>query len=453
MGNDYKVPTLYNGYETYINLDNAATTAPFKRVMDKLNEFSNVYSSIHRGNGFKSLLTSQVYEEARSIALQFIKANPNDNTAIFVRNSTEGINMLAQLYQLGKDDIIISSYMEHHSNDLPWRNKATVKYINVTSNGEIDLKHYAELISKYQGKIKLVSITGASNVTSYINPIHKIAQHAHEVGAKVLVDASQLVPHRQIDIRANSEVSHIDFIVYTSHKLYSPFGIGVLVGPRDFFNNAEPDITGGGTVKIVTNEEVYWEETPSRNEAGTPNVMGAIALASAIKEIQKISYNSIEEQEQGLTNYLLDGLKRIESVKIYGSSENDNVKRLGVVSFNIKGVPHALVSSILAYEYGIGVRNGCFCAHPYVLKLLNVNKGEVSKHKKNILDGDKSQVPGLVRVSIGLQNTFEDIDKLLFALKNIEQGLYSNNYFMDYKTGSYYPNEWNINYNEYFSFN
>jgi len=305
--------------------------------------------------------------------------------------------------------------MEHHSNDLPWRRKATIKYIDTTPDGEINLDHLVQLINSYQGRIKLVSITGASNVTGYINPIYEIARLSHEAGAKILVDASQLVPHRLIDIRENDDMEHIDFIAYTSHKLYAPFGVGVLVGPRDFFNDTEPHYVGGGTIKMVTENEVYWDETPERNEAGTPNVMGAVALAASIKQIQTIGYNMIEEHEKALMKYLLDGLKRIDEVKIYGCMETDMAKRLGVVSFNMDKVPHSLVSAILSFEYGLGVRNGCFCAHPYIQKLMNVSPEKIHK----VVEHPSDPKPGMVRASFGIYNEHQEVEKLLNVLQEI----------------------------------
>jgi len=452
VGQDYTVPIINGRYETYVNLDNAATTPPFKRVMDKVNEFSNIYSSIHRGNGFKSLLTSDIYDQARYMALELIHADITKNTAVFTENSTEAINMLARLYKTDKNDIIISTRMEHHSNDLPWRKYANLKYIETTPDGELDMEHFIKLLHTYKTRIKLVSITGASNVTGYLNPIYEIARLTHEAGAVIMVDASQLVPHRFLDVKENHDMEHIDFVVYTSHKLYAPFGTGVLMGPRDFFNLMEPDNTGGGTVKMVTENDVIWDETPAKNEAGTPNVMGAVALAVSIKQLQILGYPNIEEHESYLTEYLLERLKSMNGIRIFGFPKADINKRLGVVSFQVEGVPHALVSAILSYEYGIGVRNGCFCAHPYVLRLLRINKKEVDGHRLSILEGNKSQLPGLVRVSIGLQNTYEEIDRLLYALNNITKREYSHNYCLNNKTGVYIHKECNTNYHDYFNF-
>lgn len=452
MGQEIQVPLIDGEYIKYINLDNAATTPPFKKVMDKINEFSKVYSSIHRGNGLKSYVSTEAYQEAREIVGSFVGADLFNHSTIFVKNSTEAINKLANIFCFVDGDIIIVSQMEHHSNDLPWRAKVITKYISTTDNGELDMKHFKYLLDKYKKRLKLVAVAGASNVTGYINPIHEIAKLTHNVGAKFLVDASQLAPHRKINIKSVKDIEHIDFIAFTAHKLYAPFGIGVLIGPKDFFNNNEPDQVGGGTVKIVTQNNVYWNETPERNEAGTPNVIGAVALAISINFMRKLGFKKIEKHELELTKHLIDGLKCIENIKIYGHLEADLNKRLCVISINVKNTNHALVSAILSYEYGIGVRSGCFCAHPYVLKLLNIDEKHFLKYKRQILNEDKSLVPGLVRISLGLYNTVGDIDRLLNALRNISEGRFSKKYFFDKKTGNYIPENWKPNCHDFFDF-
>jgi selenocysteine lyase/cysteine desulfurase len=259
------------------------------------------------------------------------------------------------------------------------------------------------------------------------------------------------VPHRKINIRSINDIEHIDFLVFTAHKLYSPFGIGVLIGPKDFFNEVEPDHTGGGTVKIVTMDDIYWKDTPERNEVGTPNVIGAVALAASINFMESIGLQVIEKHELKLVQYLLDGLNQIDNLIIYGQTGADTYKRLGVVSFNIEGIHHSLVAAILSYEYGIGVRNGCFCAHPYVLKLLKIDGERFEKYKAQILNRDKSQVPGMVRVSLGLYNTKKDIHELLNALKNISKGNYCKEYVLNKNYGSYAPLNWNFNYHDFFT--
>ncbi|MCX7922283.1 MAG: aminotransferase class V-fold PLP-dependent enzyme [Clostridia bacterium] len=451
-GQDLEVPIINSKHIRYVNLDNAASTPPFKIVLDKINEFSGVYSNVHRGSGLKSYISTNVYQKAREIVASFVGADLNDKAVIFAKNTTEAINRLSNIFCFKDDDVVIASQMEHHSNDLPWRKKAVIKYVNITGNGELDIEHFNNLVNKHKGDLKLVTITGASNVTGYINPIHEIAKITHNAGAKLLVDASQLIPHREINIKSVNDIEHIDFIVFTAHKLYAPFGVGVLIGPRDFFNAAEPDHTGGGTAKIVTLDNVYWGDTPERNEAGTPNVIGAVALATAISFMQRLGMRNIEKHEVKLTQYLINCLKRLKNIKIYGETGDDYYKRLGVVSFNIENMPHGLVAAILSYEYGIGVRSGCFCAHPYVLKLLNIDKIGFEKYKNQVLNRDKSQVPGMVRVSLGLYNTIADIDRLLNALDNIVEGNYFGTYMLNRKDGSYAPKNCDFNECDFFTF-
>lgn len=438
VGNDVTVQTLNGQTLKYVNFDNAASTPPLKRVVEKVAEFSRLYSAVHRGSGYKSFVSTEIYEAARIVVADFVGAETKNNSVIFVKNCTEAINTLAHSFTFDKNDIVISTFMEHHSNDLPWRRRASVKYINVLDDGALDMDHYEDLLKKYRKRVKLVAVTGASNVTGFVNPVHKMARSAHLAGVPILVDASQLIPHRQIDIRPNTHLEHIDFIVFSAHKIYSPFGIGVLIGPKRFFNTASPYQVGGGTVKIVTENSVVWSETPERQEAGTPNTIGAVALASALEGMKKIGWEQIEQRERSLTQRCLDGLRNIPGLSIYGSEQPDMEKRLGVIGFNITGIPHSLLAAILSYEYGIGVRNGCFCAHPYVLKLLDVDRSASARYKRKILKGDKSSIPGMVRVSFGLYNTLEEVDRLIFALNQIAAGKdHRNEYVVRRSTGVY----------------
>ncbi|RII31884.1 aminotransferase class V-fold PLP-dependent enzyme [Clostridium chromiireducens] len=446
VGSDTRAPISGGSTLRYINFDNAATTPPFKKVMEKINEFSEFYSSVHRGSGFKSNLSTEVYEQCKEIVMDFVGADKEVNIAIFLKNATEALNKVANMFNLCEGDIIICSRMEHHSNDLPWRRKAEVHYIDIDENGELNLNHFEMLLKLYGKRVKLVTVTGASNVTGYINPIHEIAKLAHSVGAKLLIDASQLVAHRKLDVKDDNNESHLDFIVFSGHKLYAPFGTAVVIGPKEFFNTAEPDTVGGGMVKIVTDDLVYWEESPTKNEAGTPNLMGAVALATAIKQINDIGMVNIEAHEYFLTKHLLHHIKKIDKIRIYGSTEADKEKRLGVVAFNIDGISHGLVAAILSYEYGIAVRNGCFCSHPYVFRLLNLSSEEIQSHRLSILDNDKSKVPGLVRVSLGLYNTLEDMNELVLALNNISEGKIMEKYTINKEQGVYIPE------NGYFGF-
>lgn len=408
------VPLINGNKVPYINFDNAATTPPFSSVIDGINRFSPYYSSVHRGTGYKSIISSQFYDKARFIVLDFVKADKNFHTAIFVKNTTEAINKLSfRLKDEIKDGIVLSTYMEHHSNDLPWRLRYRIDYVDVDERGRLDLNHLESLLKKYKGEVKLVAVTGASNVTGYINPIHKIAELAHKYGSKILVDGAQLVPHHPVDMKPVGDPAHIDFIAFSGHKMYAPFGTGVLIAPKHIFQAGISDQVGGGTVDLVTPKEVVWTSPPEKEEAGTPNLFGVVALIESIKTLNKLNMGKISNYEKKLTKYTLERLKTVPNIILYDDEDVKN--KVSIISFNIKGLYHGKVAAILSLEGGIGVRNGCFCAQPYVQKLLKVSEEEMEEYKKN----PNLYRPGTVRLSYGLYNDFKEINVLVELLRQI----------------------------------
>lgn len=415
VGVDTKVPLYDNREVTAINFDNAASTPPFVSVLEGIINFAPWYSSIHRGKGYKSQISSDFYDYSREIVADFVKADPVEKTVIYVKNSTEGINKLS--YQLKEeigDGIILSTFMEHHSNDLPWRDKYPIEYINVDQKGRLILDDLENKLKKNNGRVKLVTVAGASNVTGNTNPIYKIARLAHEHGAKILVDGAQLIPHAPIQMDGNNEMENIDFLVFSAHKMYAPFGIGVLIGPKEIFSKGIPEYVGGGTIKMVSHNQVLWADSPERDEAGTPNVMGVLALVEAIKTLKNIGMEKIDRYERNLTDYTLRKLRKLPDLEIYGNSQNSK-ERVGIIPFNIKGVDHATLAQILSQEAGIAVRNGCFCAQPYVQKLLKISPQEINKHFEN----PSLPHPGMVRVSFGLYNTYSEVDRLVELLQDV----------------------------------
>jgi len=452
VGLDKKVPLL-NGTEIqYVNFDNAATTPTLRPVMDKLDDFMGWYSSIHRGTGFKSQLSTHYFDYAREIVAKFFNVDPKDHLVIFGKNGTEAINKLAHRVPLPKDSVIFVSKMEHHSNDLPWRVRRPVVHIDVDEQGKLDWNDFTRKLDEYKGRVGLVSITGASNVTGYINDIYQIAELAHENGAKIMIDAAQLAPHRSIDIRPVGHPQHLDFLAFSAHKIYAPFGLGVLITDRDTFIEGDPDIVGGGTVSLVSEDYAYWLDAPEKEEAGTPNVAGSVALAKALKIIMDIGMDKIAEHEAELTRYALNRLKEIPDLKLYGSVAEDEVHdRLGVISFNLQDKPHALVSAILNFEAGIGVRNGCFCAHPYIKCLLGVTVAETKVLEEKILQQDRSTVPGTIRMSFGMYNNTDEVDRMIDALKIIAADEYKGDYELRVETGEYFPKGFDMNFDQYFS--
>lgn len=438
-GLDTLVPTRF-GKRRYINLDNAASTPPFNSVLAAVNNFAPWYSSVHRGNGFKSRLSTESYEGARQLLGQFVGANPADYTVIFTKNTTEAINKLSYRLHLKKKDVVLISHLEHHSNDLPWRAHATVQRIRHTSQGSIDKAHFAALLRRHAGTVRLVAITGASNVTGHRPDIHWFAERAHQAGAEILIDCAQLAAHRPIRMRALDDPGHLDYIALSGHKMYAPFGTGALVGRRDTFMRGAPEYQGGGTVSLVTPTTVDWATPPDSEEAGSPNVIGAIALAEAIRTLQHIGFDAIASHEAQLTAYTFKRLRELPGVITYGSqSASGTNSRSGIIPFTIKGVPSHLVAAILGYEWGIGVRSGCFCAHPYVMSLLGLDgKGSQSMLRHAILHQRRDLMPGLVRVSFGVYNTRSDVDQLIRALQAVTERDFGD-YSLEAATGAYTP--------------
>lgn len=424
IGINQKVPVLSGKFVNYINLDNAASTPALRPIMNSVQDLLTYYSGVHRGTGFKSLKASHIYELCHERIGQFVGADMDKNTVIMVKNTTEAINKLSYRLNFFRGDVILSTVMEHHSNDLPWRNKAKVKYVDIDRHGFFNIVDLENLLKAYYPRVKLVAVCGASNVTGHINDIHKIAELAHQYKAKILVDAAQLVAHKPIDIKPNHDPKHIDYLAFSGHKIYAPFGSGVLIGPKETFSRGTPEYVGGGTVSMVTLDNVYWSKLPNREEAGSPNVVGTYALSKTLDYLQSLNMNQIEKYEQHLTMYALSKLKEIPSIIIYGATP-----RVGVISFNIEDIHHSLVGSILCYEAGIGVRTGCFCAQPYVRKLLGEKEKE--DHLKYYENNNIDVIPGMVRISIGAYNTKEEIDYLVEWLKQIS--LKKNTYKRKYK--------------------
>ena len=453
-GTNEEVPSLSGKTLRYINLDNAASTPPLIAVQQAINNFIKYYSSVHRGTGFKSQLSTFMYEDARRRTMDFVGADPRFHTCIFGKNTTEAINKLAHRFPFTQErNVVLTSGMEHHSNDLPWRSAAQLIHVQLSQDGQLDEEDFNYQIERFGERIALVAITGASNVTGYLNPIHRLAKKAHMVGAQILVDCAQLAPHRKINMLATDDPGHLNYVVISAHKLYAPFGTGALIGPRATFEQGDPDQTGGGTVKIVTLEDVVWDDPPEREEAGSPNTIGAVALAAAIHQLERIGMDVIASHEAELTAYALERLKQLPDIKIYGDAEPRRAAdRLGVIPFQIEGYSHFLVSAILGYEFGIGVRSGCFCAHPYILHLLGLSPEQAQVVRRRILSGDRSDMPGMVRISFGLYNTKEDVISLIDALQHILEGNYQGNYIQNTLTGEYTPLNWNPDFSQYFSF-
>jgi cysteine desulfurase/selenocysteine lyase len=415
VGVNKKVPLITNEYVTAINFDNAATTPPLYSVMQEIEDFAPWYSSIHRGAGYKSILSSDVYEEGRDVIKSFVNADKKRDVLIYTKNTTEAINLLSYiLAEIDDQQVILSTDMEHLANDLPWRDKFVIDYVGIDEYGILSLEDLEMKLKKHSGRVKTVTVTGASNVTGYKNPIYKIAKIVHRYGAKLLVDGAQLAPHCSIDMKPYDSPEHIDYLVFSAHKMYAPFGIGVLIGPKESFEGQEPFCKGGGAVKLVSHQFIDWSNPPYKEEAGTPNVMGVVALLAAIRTLQSIGMNVIDQYEQKLIHYAIDRLASINDIKLYCCAEK-NEDRLGIISFDLPGIHHELLANILSQEAGISVRSGLFCAHPYIEKLLGLTNQKLKYYQSN----PDLPCPGLVRISLALYNNYHEIDIMIDLLEKI----------------------------------
>jgi selenocysteine lyase/cysteine desulfurase len=447
-----EVPLLDGSRRVYINFDNAATTPSFYTVLQTIERFCEWYSSVHRGTGFKSVLSTYVYEHCREVVQKLVGSDPKYHTIIFTQNATDSLNKICRHLNLSREEKVLTTWMEHHSNLLPWQFMGQAEFARIVDkDGSLDIDHLAECLDKNKGQVRLVAVTGASNVTGSVPPIHEIARIAHEHNAQMLVDAAQLIAHREVKMGEPSDAEHIDFLVFSGHKMYAPFGSGVLVGPREFFEEGRPAILGGGSIDIVTPNEVEWAEVPEKEEAGTPNLIGALAIAKAAEILSEIGFSELASHEREITSYALKRLSEIKGISIYGDRDTEIRRdRVSVIPIIAPEIHHSLLAAILGYEWGIGVRHGCFCAQPYVMNLLGLSLREVDEILERARKGDHADLPGFVRISFGLYNTREEIDYLIKALQEILSNGPKGRYILNRSTGEYKPEGFEFDWWKYF---
>ncbi|ELB88572.1 cysteine desulfurase [Rhodococcus wratislaviensis IFP 2016] len=386
-GSDLRVPLVQGGDCAYVNFDYAASAPALAQVTDRIGALLPTYSSVHRGAGYASRVSTECYEKARDSVARFVGAG-EDQVVVFTRNTTDSLNLLAGC--VPGSTVVLD--IEHHANLLPWKNSRVVQAAD-TLDETVRLL-VAELCSK---PTALLAVTGASNVTGEVLPIAALAEVAHRCGARILVDAAQLAPHRRIDV----EEWGVDYLAFSGHKLYAPFGAGVLVGRRDWLDAAEPYLAGGGAVRNVTVESTQWAPAPARHEAGTPNVLGAAALAAACDALSELDFGTVAEHEAALTRRLLDGLGSVDGLEFL-RLWSDAPDTVGIVTFTIDGFEPGEIAAYLSAEHGIGVRDGRFCAHPLLGRL--------------------GRPDGAVRVSVGLGSCSGDVDRLVDAVRTLVAG-------------------------------
>lgn len=440
VGSEQLVPCVDGVDRRAVELDQAASTQAHPDAAARVEEFLPWYSSIHRGAGFRSRTATAAYESARRGILGFAGRDPEGpDVAIICRNTTEAINHLAYRLRLDPSDIVVTTVVEHHANLLPWGRVARRRYVECSVEGTFGLDQVEAALDETP-RARLLAVTGASNVTGWLPPLDELIEAAHERGVRVVVDAAQLAPHRPLPPEA-------DFLAFSGHKLYAPFGAGALIGPRSVFEDGDPFLAGGGAVDLVGLDEVVWTAPPDREEAGSPNVVGAVAMHAAIEALGGIGWERIRSHEHELRQQLVCGLSAIDGVRLLGPAAGqaeggatDGPESLPVVAFTLEGMHHALVAARLSAEFGIAVRHGCFCAHPYVIRLLGLSDDQVDAYRREVLAGDHRSVPGAVRASAGLGTSGEDVDALLAAVRSLAAGLTASvPYRQDPATGDYAP--------------
>lgn len=385
LGDELRVPLVTGATVPYANLDIAASAPALRSVADRVAALLPYYSSVHRGAGHASAVSTAAYETARRTIAAFVGARPDDVVQV-VRHTTDAFNLLATAVP-GE---VVTLDLEHHANLLPW---ARVGRRTVSARDTVAATVAAVDAELARRPAALLAVTGASNVTGELLPLPALVEAAHRHGARIAVDGAQLVPHRRVDVAALG----IDYLAFSGHKLYAPYGAGVLVGRRDWLDDARPYLAGGGAVRAVALDEVTWAASPARHEAGTPNVVGTVALAAACEALAGLPDGAQVLHEAQLRERLHAGLATLPGVRVLRLWEG--AETLGLATFTIDGHPAELVAQYLSAEHGIGVRDGRFCARPLLERL---NGGATA-----------------VRASLGLGSTSTDVDRLLDALDQL----------------------------------
>jgi selenocysteine lyase/cysteine desulfurase len=382
-----------------VNLDYAASAPALTAVAEQVSEMLPLYASVHRGAGYASRACTAAYESARREVAAFTGAR-EDDLVVIARNTTDALNLLAAAVP----GPVVHLDIEHHANLLPWQSRH--RYV-VPARATLADTMAAVEAELARSPAALLSVTGASNVTGECLPLAALAAMAHRHGARIAVDGAQLVPHRRVDIAATG----IDYLAFSGHKMYAPFGAGALIGRRDWLDAAPPYLAGGGAVRQVTIGGTSWTDGAARHEAGTPNVIGAVALAAACRFAGSLPDDAVTAHETALLTALHDGLAGA-GARIYRIWP-DSADRVPVVAFTVGGYPAALVAAYLSAEHGIGVRDGKFCAHPLLARL---------------------GVPaGAVRASLGLGSQRDDVDRLVSALLQLRDAGPAWTYGEDYQ--------------------
>ncbi|MGW7415944.1 aminotransferase class V-fold PLP-dependent enzyme [Streptomyces sp. NPDC054863] len=415
LGRDVAVPLVTGGEVAYAALDYAASAPALQRVWDDVAAYAPYYGSVHRGAGYLSQLSTDLFENSRVTVAEFLDCREGDQV-VFTRSTTDSLNLLSAV--LPADCQVFVFETEHHASLLPWQD-ARVTYLNAprTPAQAVETLERA-LADRDPYGPALVCVTGASNVTGEIWPVKELAAAAHAHGARIVLDAAQLAPHHPVSVRELD----VDWVAFSGHKLYAPFGSGVLAGRSDWLQAADPYLAGGGASKKVARRadggvDVEWHTTAARHEAGSPNVIGVYSIASACKALTEAGFDSLVEREQALVRKVREGLAEVGAVQVL-SLFGDDAPRVGVISFVVDGWNSSHFAAALSAEYGIGVRDGLFCAHPLVRTLLGSDPqdpGECGAPEAE--PGERSL--NAIRVSFGAGTPDEHVERFVRAVKEL----------------------------------
>ncbi|MEU2761760.1 MULTISPECIES: aminotransferase class V-fold PLP-dependent enzyme [unclassified Streptomyces] len=415
LGRDVTVPLVTGGEVTYAALDYAASAPALQRVWDDVAAYAPYYGSVHRGAGHLSQLSTDLFENSRRTVAAFLGCRADDQV-VFTRSTTDSLNLLATA--LPADCQVFVYETEHHASLLPWRD-ARVTYLDAPRTpGQAVASLERALADRDPCGPALVCVTGASNVTGELWPVRELAAAAHAHGARIVLDAAQLAPHHPVDI---TELD-VDWVAFSGHKLYAPFGSGVLAGRADWLQAAEPYLAGGGASRTVARRadggvDVDWHTTAARHEAGSPNVIGVHSIASACRALTEAGFDTLVAREQELVSRVREGLAGVPEVQVL-SLFGDDAPRVGVISFVVRGWNSSHFAAALSAEYGIGVRDGLFCAHPLVRTLLGSGPQEPGEcGAPEVGPGERSL--NAIRVSFGAGTPDEHIDRFLRAVTEL----------------------------------
>ncbi|MEU5214539.1 aminotransferase class V-fold PLP-dependent enzyme [Streptomyces sp. NPDC020742] len=422
LGRDVRVPLVTGGEVDYAALDYAASAPALQRVWDDVAAYAPYYGSVHRGAGYLSQLSTDLFENSRRTIGAFLGCRPDDQV-VFTRSTTDSLNLLAAA--LPQHTRVFVFETEHHASLLPWEQRAdlAVTYLDAprTPQQAVDTLERA-LAGREPYGPALVCVTGASNVTGELWPVKELAAAAHAHGARIVLDAAQLAPHHPVDI---AELD-VDWVAFSGHKLYAPFGTGVLAGRADWLQQAAPYLAGGGASRKVSRRvsgegaggvDVEWHTTAARHEAGSPNVIGAYAIASACQALTEAGFEGLVAREQELIARVRAGLAEVPEVTVL-SLFGDDAPRVGVLSFVVEGWNSSHFAAALSAEYGIGVRDGLFCAHPLVRTLLGSEPQDPGEcGAPEAAPGERSL--NAIRVSFGAGTPDEHIDRFVDAVREL----------------------------------